>query len=188
MKIITILGSPRKEGNTATVLGWIEQRLQDQGHEIERISVSDYTMNGCMECRVCSEHTDEPGCPQEDDVTRILDKIIKSDAVVYSSPLFCWSWPAQMKALIDRHFGLVKHYGLPDYKSFLNAKPVGLVITSAGPVEGNAELLIKQFQLFAQYINVQVKAQLAAPFCTTPDQLVDMIKKQATSFAEQLVS
>ena len=31
MKIVTLLGSPRKKGNTATVLGWVEEELKSQG-------------------------------------------------------------------------------------------------------------------------------------------------------------
>ena len=35
MQIMTVLGSPRRQGNTAKVLGWIEEHFQADGHEVE---------------------------------------------------------------------------------------------------------------------------------------------------------
>jgi len=38
MKVITLLGSPRKRGNTATALGWFEEAMKAQGHNIDRVN------------------------------------------------------------------------------------------------------------------------------------------------------
>ena len=35
MRIMTILGSPRRQGNTAKVLGWIEEQFRADGHELD---------------------------------------------------------------------------------------------------------------------------------------------------------
>jgi len=37
MKVVTLLGSAKKEGNTATVLGWIEKELESLGHDAKQI-------------------------------------------------------------------------------------------------------------------------------------------------------
>ena len=39
MRITTLLGSPRKNGNTATILGWVEDELAALGHEVNRIAL-----------------------------------------------------------------------------------------------------------------------------------------------------
>ncbi len=39
MQITTILGSPRKNGNTATVLELFEELMAQQGHEVDRINI-----------------------------------------------------------------------------------------------------------------------------------------------------
>ena len=40
MNIISIFGGPRKKGNTATILGWVEEELKTLGHQIERINLA----------------------------------------------------------------------------------------------------------------------------------------------------
>jgi len=42
MRIMTILGSPRRQGNTAKVLGWMEERFQDDGYEVDSANTSDF--------------------------------------------------------------------------------------------------------------------------------------------------
>jgi multimeric flavodoxin WrbA len=55
--------------------------------------------------------SDRPGCVQKDDAFSVFERMMAADALIYSSPLYCWDFPAQMKALIDRHFCLVTGYG-----------------------------------------------------------------------------
>lgn len=52
MKILTILGSPKKHGNTATVLKRFEELISPL-HQVERINLRDYTIHGCLGCNVC---------------------------------------------------------------------------------------------------------------------------------------
>ena len=110
MKIITILGSPRKRGNTAAVLGRFE-RLVVPRHAVERIRILDYTIKGCLGCDVCQRVTGEPGCKQKDDAVPLLERLLRADLVVYATPVYGWSYPAEIKAFVDRHYCLVKWQG-----------------------------------------------------------------------------
>lgn len=76
MKVVTILGSPRRKGNTATVLGWVEDELKRHGHDVERIDISRHDVKGCLGCYKCQKKLKEPGCPQKDDALGIFDKMI----------------------------------------------------------------------------------------------------------------
>jgi multimeric flavodoxin WrbA len=49
MKIITILGSPRKKGNTAKILSMFENRVE-KDHEVEHINITQYKVGGCLGC------------------------------------------------------------------------------------------------------------------------------------------
>jgi multimeric flavodoxin WrbA len=75
MKIITILGSPRKKGNTAKVFSIFEDKVEKK-HEVERININQYKVGGCLECYKCKEKKDEPGCVQKDDALTIFEKMI----------------------------------------------------------------------------------------------------------------
>ena len=172
MKIITILGSPRKKGNTAKVLSMFEGKVE-KNHEVERINIIQYKVGGCLGCYKCKEKKDEPGCVQKDDALTIFEKMIQADAIVYASPLYCWSFTSQIKSLIDRHFCLVSGDGTPDQNSLIGGKLTALLVTCAGPIEGNCDAIQGIFTGFAEYAKLTAKGNFILPFCTTPDAIGD---------------
>ena len=190
MKITTILGSPKKKGNTAKVLGLFEEELANLGHDVERVNIASYDVKGCLGCGVCQKKADEPGCVQKDDAVAIFEKMISADAVVYTSPLYCWGFSSQMKALIDRHFCLITGTGGPEYKSLIDGKRTALLVTCAGPIENNADLIQGVFDRLNNYGNCNVVDKLVIPFCTTPDEIggeaVEAAKKMAANIADDI--
>jgi multimeric flavodoxin WrbA len=187
MRIISILGSPRRKGNTAKVLSLFEDIVQ-KNHEVERINITKYKVGGCLGCYKCQERKDEPGCVQEDDALTIFEKMIQADAIVYASPLYCWSFTSQIKPLIDRHLCLVSGYGTPDHSSLLSGKPAALLVTCAGPVEGNCDAIQTIFTGFSDYVKLAGKGSFILPFCTTPDAIGDEGAELAGNLAKSLTA
>ena len=185
MKIITILGSPRKKGNTAEVLSMFEADVGKK-HEVERINITEYTVGGCLGCYKCKEKKDEPGCVQKDDALAIFEKMIRSDAIVYASPLYCWSFTSQIKPLIDRHFCLVSGEGTPEHDSLIGGKPAALLVTCAGPIEGNCDAIQGIFAGFSDYLRLTAKGNFILPFCTTPDTIGDNGTEMAGKLAQAI--
>ena len=161
MKVISILGGPRKKGNTATILSLVEEELKSLGHEVDRVDVVDYKVNGCLSCYRCQQVPDEPGCVQRDDAVAIFERMMAADAVLFASPLFVWSFAAQIKALIDRMFCLVTGYGGPEHKSLVGGKKSALLVTCGGPKEGNADLIIGVFNRLSDYALMVPAASLS---------------------------
>jgi len=187
MKIITIFGSPRKKGNTATVLSMFEEKA-GQDHDVERIYITEHKIGGCIGCYKCKEKTGEPGCVQKDDALTIFGKMIQADAIVYASPLYCWSFTSQMKPLIDRHFCLVKNDGTRDHNSLIGGKPAALLVTCAGPIEGNCDAIQGIFAGLADYLQLIGKGNFILPFCTTPDAIGDEGVELAGSLAKAITA
>ena len=185
MKIISILGSPRMKGNTAKVLSMFEDNVGKK-HEIERINISGYKVGGCLGCYNCKEIKDEPGCVQKDDALTIFEKMIQADAIVYASPLYCWSFTSQMKPLIDRHFCLVSDAGTSDHNSLISGKPAALLVTCAGPVQGNCDAIQRIFAGFIDYLRLTPKGNFILPFCSTPDAIGDEGSELAANLAEAI--
>ena len=184
MRVTTILGSPRKRGNTATVLGLFEALIAQHGHEVDRIHIVDYEVNGCLGCQVCKEAGQELACRQQDDAVGIFRRMIASDAVVYATPLYTYGFTAQMKALIDRENCLVTGYGSPEYRSLLKGKRSALLVTCGGGIEENADLIQKVFDREGQYQQWSIVGKYVVPYCTTPDELGD----EALDIARQMAS
>ena len=187
MKIVTLFGSPRKKGNTATLLGWVEEALTSYGHEVDRIDVAKHKINGCIECYTCQKKPDEPGCPQKDDALEIFHRMIGADTIIYASPMFCWSWTSQIKPLIDRHFCLVKDLGTGGLKSLLEGKKMAFVGTCGGPMEANGKLFVEQVSAMVDYSKARLVGQLFVPLCTTPEAIPEKARHHAVELAKEIV-
>jgi multimeric flavodoxin WrbA len=186
MQIASILGSPRKKGNTNKVLGWVEEELQSQDNQVNRINLVDHKINGCKGCYTCKKFPDKPGCPQKDEAVEVLEHLIASEIVLYSTPIYMWSPTSQMKTLMDRHCSLVTGLGTPQWQSLLEGKKTGLVITCEDGVENNADLVMELFKRFSGYLKCDYAGALVIPFTSTPDALGSEIKDQATAYAHKM--
>lgn len=107
MKTTTILGSPRRRGNTAAVLGLFEGMVPPEV-KVERIKIVDYKVGGSLGCVACQWDLVSAGCIQRDDTGAILRRLLETEVILYASPLYVWGFTAQVKALLDRHYCLVK--------------------------------------------------------------------------------
>lgn len=186
MQVASVLGSPRKKGNTNRVLTWVEEALHAQGHRFDRINIVDYKINGCKGCYTCEQFTDKPGCPQEDDALEVLGRLMAADAIVYASPVYMWGPTSQIKAIVDRHCCLVTGFGTPQWDSLLKGKLTALVITCADEAETNADLMMEMFKRFAGYLQSTHTGALVIPLTTTPDAMGDDVREQAVSFAHRI--
>lgn len=186
MQITTLLGSARKKGNTATVLGWVEKELETLGHTVERIYLNNKTIGGCLGCAKCKETSDEIACVQKDDAIAIMERMIASDGVLYASPVYFWGFTAQIKSLIDRSFSLVTNYHQPGHTSLMKGKRLGLLATGGGVYEQNAEGLFTAFDRIAEFLLASKSGELYVGGCSTPADLPETVKDQAMDLARTL--
>jgi multimeric flavodoxin WrbA len=187
MQITTLLGSAKKKGNTATVLGWVEKELESLGHDVERIYLNNKSIKGCLGCAKCRENPDEIACVQKDDTIDILEKMISSKVVLLASPIYFWGFSAQIKALIDRCYSLVTNYHKPGHTSLMEGKHIGLLVTGADPYEENAEGLFTAFNRIVGFFLARKSGELYVGECSAPAELSEGVKNQALKLARSLV-
>ncbi|MBQ1476503.1 MAG: flavodoxin family protein, partial [Firmicutes bacterium] len=111
MKVCIINGSPRRNGNTAELLKPFRERLLQLGAEIDDIFLKDYKVGPCLGCYACQNVSGEYGCVQKDDAEAVWMRAGEADLLVLATPIYSWYCTAEMKALMDRHYGLNKYYG-----------------------------------------------------------------------------
>ncbi|MBF0201663.1 MAG: flavodoxin family protein [Desulfamplus sp.] len=186
MKIIALQGSPKKKGNTAKILSWVEEELQSMGHEVESIHLGSKNINGCLACGKCKEKPDEPGCIQKDDAPAILENIITAKLLIFATPIYFWGVTAQLKALIDRTYSLYVNYHQPDHCSLLEGQHQALLATGGGPYENNAEPVFTAFGRLQKPHRSINAGELYIGQCSTPDNLDDDVKKRAVAFARKI--
>ncbi|GAQ94193.1 multimeric flavodoxin WrbA [Thermodesulfovibrio aggregans] len=98
MKILAILGSPRK-GNSQILLNKAVEICKQQNHEITLIKACDLNVSGCTACDGCK---DTGECIIHDDMDRIYPLLKQAHRIIIASPIFFFGLPAQLKLLIDR--------------------------------------------------------------------------------------
>lgn len=186
MKIVTLAGSARTKGNTATVLGWIEDELTSMGHEVERVNLAKKEIKGCLGCAKCKENPNEIACVQKDDAEEVLQKMIGADVTVFSSPAYFWGFTAQVKALMDRSWSLVTNYHQPDHASLIEGKRLGLLVTGGGMYDNNVEPLFTAFTRLLKFYKSENAGELFIGKCTIDGNIPDDAKEKAVEFAKGL--
>ena len=88
MKACILMGSPRKQGNTAALLEPFCEELQADGAETETIWLYDRDIRPCVACRTCQKDWTVFGCAQKDDVQEIFDKVLACDLPVLATPIY----------------------------------------------------------------------------------------------------
>jgi len=187
MRITTLLGSAKKKGNTATVLGWVEEELESQGHDVERIYLNNKSIRGCLGCAKCREKPDEIACVQKDDAIDIMEQMISSDVVLFASPIYFWGFSSQIKALIDRGYALVTNYDKPGHTSLMRGKRIGLLVTGADAYEENAEGMFTAFDRIVGFLLAQKSGELYVGECSVPADLPVEVKNKAFELSRSLV-
>jgi len=187
MKITTIQGSPKKKGNTATILTLVEAELESMGHEVSRIDLNNKDIQGCLGCYKCQKTPDAVACVQKDETKAILNGMIQSDAVLLASPVYFWSVSAQLKTLIDRSFALVTQYATPNHTSLLQGKPIALLATGEDDYEENKSVF-PPIDKFFDFLLADKKEPLYVGECSKADDLAEKYRNEAKELAHRLVS
>ncbi len=168
MQILTLLGSPRKHGNTDALLRRFEAKATGVGHQVTRINVVDYEVAGCLGCDNCQGGLADFSCVQSDDAEEILARIRDADLTVYAAPVYCWNVPAQFKALIDRHYCTVKWEAGEVVAQLLTGQRSALLLTCGGDAATNADLTLPMFERQMDYTGGVVGGTYVLDNCTSP--------------------
>ena len=108
MKVLGILGSPRRGGNTEILLDEALKGASDYGGLCEKVILRDLKITPCLEIYKCAE---DGVCAIQDEMQELFPKIIQAERFLLASPIFFYSVPALAKAMIDRCQSLwVKKY------------------------------------------------------------------------------
>ncbi|MDK2924712.1 MAG: hypothetical protein PWQ41_486 [Bacillota bacterium] len=99
MKILGIVGSKRKKGNTSCLVQEAIRAAQNEGAETELIFLGDYSIKDCTGCEGC-KHTYK--CVINDDMQKIYPLLLEADGIILGSPTYFYNISADMKAFIDR--------------------------------------------------------------------------------------
>ena len=136
VKILCISSSPRRHGNSETLLDWfIDAVSKHESAECGKVVLSDYDIKPCRGCNAC-EKTGK--CLIKDDTAGIIERVLAADVVVFAAPIYCVGVCAQAKAFIDRIQVLRSRkdvLNLPTFDPDRKGKRMGVFISAAGQTD-----------------------------------------------------
>lgn len=131
MKIVTLLASPRKNGNTALLLNEVLKEIKDANIEVKSYYLNGLNIRGCQACYACKKS--DRLCVLKDDATEIIEELTKADRVIIATPVYMFDITAQLKRLIDRLFCFLKE----DYSSKIAPDKKVLWLITQGNIDKN---------------------------------------------------
>lgn len=188
-KIVVIHGGPRKNGNTRAVTALAMETARNQKAEIVEIDATalESKVPGCLACQKCQK-SDEFVCSLGDPMAQAVATLPAYDVIVLSTPLYWWSYAAQLKIFIDRMYSLGKFGESENYRFLLAGKKLALIATAGGPIESNLELLEKQWRAPADMMGCSFASCLFANVSAAPGKLIDepAVAAKAREFGKML--
>jgi hypothetical protein len=97
--VLGIAGSPRRNGNTETLLDWCLAAAADAGAEVVKFRLRELDIGGCIACDGC---IDDGACIVEDGMDQLYPYLRSAESIVLSAPIFSMGMSAQAKAMVDR--------------------------------------------------------------------------------------
>jgi len=141
MKFCVLMGSPRKDGNTAALLAPFLEECAALGVETETIRLYDKRIAPCLGCGTCQDCMDGPGCVQEDDFQKIFRAMANCDVLIFATPIYSWYCTPPMKALMDRAiYAGKKNYGREKGPALLAGRRAATIVTCGYPPERGTDL------------------------------------------------
>lgn len=141
MKILVITGSPRKNGNSNTLVDNFIKGAQEAGHSVVRFDSAFKNVHPCVACNKCGMNGQ---CVFKDDFEFIRNNIVDADAVVFATPMYYFGISAQIKAVIDRFYAINGQIHVP--------KKAVLIMTYADTSAKEAQPIISHYETLLNYL------------------------------------
>jgi len=164
MKILALVGSPRKGGNTDLLVDQILQgakakaqaevqtEVQSQGHFADKLYLYDHDILPCIDCRGCKRG--ELVCKLEDGMKEIYPLLEAADIIVFATPIYWYGPTAKMKLLIDRLRPFIANGKLKGKK--------GIIVAPSEEGPGCCGPLVEMFRMSFEYLGMTMAGSILA--------------------------
>ena len=153
-RILVLLGSPRKKGNSTTLAKQIVKGAESAGAEVETIYLNGLKIKPCQGCYGCKKK-DSKGCVVKDDMQPLYPKIVAADALVIATPVYWFNMTAQTKIFMDRCYGL---FDASFTVNPLRKKRIGIAMSygDTDPFNSGCVNALRSFQDAFTYVGAKI--------------------------------
>ena len=173
--ILIVTGSPRKGGNTDKLADAFIAGARQAGHTTVTYTAAHKNIKGCIDCQTCFKKG--TACSVPDDFHELAPLMEEADALVFATPMYWFSFPAKLKAAID------KIYAYLIAKRSLKIRECALIVSGGVPDEAPFEGIVASYKLIARFQNWQDSGVLIVPGLHDKE---DVLKTDGLARAERL--
>ena len=145
--ILILVGSPRRDGNSALLARAVEEGAREAGASARLRFLDDY-LGGFL-----GDRTSHSVPPQDRYAELFLEEFLPAAGVVFCTPIYWYGMSAQTKAFFDRSFTYYSdtypHHA--DVLARMQGKRFGLTLASEESYPGVGLGIVQQLQEFARY-------------------------------------
>ncbi len=174
-KILGILGSPRKNGNTHILMEKLFQGAREKGAETELIFLNELNIKQCDGCWACGEGKN---CPKADDMNPIYSKIFECDAIILGTPIYWYNVTGIMKKFFDRF----TYFTYSENKAKIKNKSVVTIIPYEEQSLKIAESAITMFEKSLKYLELNLVEQLIVPGVNQKGDVLQKVEVMEKAF------
>lgn len=145
MKTLIFNGSPRKNGDTSTLINEVINNIKG---EYKIVNAYDCNIMPCTDCRYCWENK---GCCHNDEMQEVYDYIQECDNILIASPLYFSELTGQLLAILSR---LQTYFSAKFFRKetpIKKAKKGGVIIVGGG--DGKVEKAYKTAVVLLHHMN-----------------------------------
>ncbi len=106
MKVVSVIASPRKNGNCSTLVNTMTEEIEAKGGSNSIYFVDDLDISPCQACKGCRNPDKPSKCVLNDDFNRIMDEVEESDAFIFAAPNYFSEINAQGHIFMDRFYSM----------------------------------------------------------------------------------
>ena len=151
-KLLVLVGSPRRAGNSAALAAAVQRGAEQAGSAVTLRFIDDYITSFLRDCRACRLPDGE--CGVADRFRGLFfDDFLPADGVVFCSPVYWYGLSAQVKAFFDRTFCYyaASYPGSARVIEQMSGKRIGLALASEETYPGASLGIIHQIQEYSRY-------------------------------------
>lgn len=152
MKILVLTGSPRKNGNSNTLVDNFIKGATEIGHNVVRFDSAFKKVHPCVACNKCGMNGD---CVFNDDFNFVKENIVDADMVVFATPMYYFGISAQLKTVIDRFYSINGKIHVP--------KKAALFLTYADNSKIKEDVIRNHYKVLTNYLGWEDVAQIVCP-------------------------
>lgn len=175
--ILVLTGSPRKGGNSDLLADAFIKGAKTAGHTVTKFEAGRKDIKGCTACDTCYSKGD--ACTLGDDFNELAPLMEKANMLVIATPMYWFTFPAQLKAALDKMYALLigeREFGI---------KESVLLVCAETEDEKDFDGIIKTYQLIANYLKWRDVGTLVIPKVNAKG---DILKTDALEKAEKMGS